>query len=41
LPQPLSIENGDLTPTMKVKRAAVIKRCDGIIDALYDQAVAA
>ena len=35
LAQPPSIENGDLTPTMKVKRAAVLRRCEPVIDALY------
>ena len=37
LPQPLSIESGDLTPTMKVKRAAVLRRLQPVIDALYQQ----
>ncbi len=37
LPQPLSIESGDLTPTMKVKRAAVIGRLQPVIDELYRQ----
>jgi long-chain acyl-CoA synthetase len=36
LPVPLSIEGGDLTPTMKVKRAAVIKRLEPTIDQLYE-----
>jgi long-chain acyl-CoA synthetase len=35
LPEPLSIENGDLTPTMKVKRAAVMKRFEPVISELY------
>ncbi len=35
LPEPLSIENGDLTPTMKVKRSAVMKRFEPLIDGLY------
>ena len=41
LPQPFTIENGDLTPTMKVKRAAVMKRLEGVIDRLYDATVPA
>jgi long-chain acyl-CoA synthetase len=41
LPQPFTIENGDLTPTMKIKRAAVIKRLQPVIDELYSQGVEA
>ena len=37
LPQPLSIESGDLTPTMKVKRATVLGRLQPVIDELYRQ----
>ena len=37
LPQPLSIEAGDLTPTMKVRRAAVLARFQAVIDELYRQ----
>jgi long-chain acyl-CoA synthetase len=37
LPQPFSIENGDLTPTMKIRRAAVLKRCQPVLDELYSQ----
>ncbi len=37
LPQPLSIESGDLTPTMKVKRATVIRKLQPVIDELYKQ----
>ena len=37
LPQPLSIESGDLTPTMKVKRATVLRRLEPVIDELYQQ----
>jgi long-chain acyl-CoA synthetase len=37
LPQPLSIEAGDLTPTMKVRRAAVLARFQPVIDELYRQ----
>ncbi len=39
LPQTLSIESGDLTPTMKVKRAAVMRRLEPIIDGLYREGV--
>lgn len=35
LPEPLSIENGDLTPTMKVKRQALMQRLEPVIDELY------
>ncbi|MET0029811.1 MAG: long-chain fatty acid--CoA ligase [Candidatus Thiodiazotropha sp.] len=34
--EPWSIENGLLTPTMKVKRQKVIEQYQGAIDALYD-----
>ncbi len=37
LPEPLSIESGDLTPTMKVKRATVLKRLQPVIDEIYQQ----
>ena len=37
LPQPLSIEAGDLTPTMKVRRATVLTRLQPVIDELYQQ----
>ena len=37
LPHPLSIESGDLTPTMKVKRATVLRRLEPVIDELYQQ----
>ena len=37
LPEPLSIESGDLTPTMKVKRAALLIRLQPVIDELYEQ----
>ena len=39
LPQPLSIESGDLTPTMKVKRANLLKKLQPIIDGLYKERV--
>ncbi|MBT3071001.1 long-chain fatty acid--CoA ligase [Rhodomicrobium sp. Az07] len=35
LPEPLSIENGDLTPTLKVKRQAVMTRLTPVVDGLY------
>ena len=35
LPEPLSIENGDLTPTMKVKRQSLMRRLEPVIDELY------
>jgi len=35
LPEPLSEENGELTPTMKVKRKAVIKKFKEQLDVLY------
>ncbi len=37
LPQPLTIESGDLTPTMKVKRAAILGRLAPVIDEIYRQ----
>ncbi len=39
LPQPLSIDSGDLTPTMKVKRSAVISRLEPVIDELYERSM--
>jgi len=35
LPEPLSIENGDLTPTLKVKRLAIMQRLTPVVDGLY------
>ena len=35
LPAAFSVENGLLTPTMKVKRRAVLERFDGEIAGLY------
>lgn len=39
LPKPLSIEGGDLTPTMKVKRANLLKKLQPVIDGLYKERV--
>jgi long-chain acyl-CoA synthetase len=36
LPRDLSVENGELTPTMKVKRPVVTSRYATVLDALYD-----
>jgi long-chain acyl-CoA synthetase len=36
LPNDLSIEGGDLTPNLKLKRQAVARRLQGVVDALYD-----
>lgn len=35
LEEPLTIENGELTPTMKVKRSVVLKKFKGEIDGMY------
>ena len=37
LPKPLTIEGGELTPTMKVKRPVVYKRFAAEIEALYTE----
>jgi long-chain acyl-CoA synthetase len=36
LPNDLSVEGGDLTPNLKLKRHAVGRRFQGVVDALYD-----
>lgn len=36
LSEPLSVETGELTPTMKVKRKIVIERNKALVDAMYD-----
>ncbi|TGY90422.1 long-chain fatty acid--CoA ligase [Marinicauda algicola] len=36
LSAPLSVETGELTPTMKVKRKVVIERNRALVDAMYD-----
>lgn len=37
LDAPLSVETGELTPTMKVKRKIVIERNKDLVDAMYDE----
>lgn len=37
LKEPLSVDTGELTPTMKVKRRIVIERNKALIDAMYDE----
>lgn len=37
VPQQFSIESGDLTPTMKVKRSVILGRLEPVIDELYRQ----
>lgn len=37
LGSPLSVETGELTPTMKVKRRIVIERNKALVDAMYDE----
>ncbi len=36
LPRPLSVEDGELTPTLKLRRDVVAKRWKGLVDALYE-----
>lgn len=38
LPEPLSLENGELTNTLKVKRGVVNERYASLIDAMYAEA---
>jgi long-chain acyl-CoA synthetase len=40
LPRDLSIDEGELTPSLKVKRKAVEKRYSGLLDKMYEGAVA-
>ena len=35
LPHDFSVDDGELTPTMKVRRAIVAKHYDGLIDGIY------
>ena len=35
LERPFTVDSGELTPTMKVKRAAVVKQFSADVDALY------
>jgi len=35
VPSPFSIENGEMTPTLKLKRKIIVERCKEIIDGLY------
>ena len=35
LPHPLTVDAGELTPTMKVRRAAVMARYADLVDELY------
>jgi long-chain acyl-CoA synthetase len=41
LPRELSVENGELTPTLKIRRATIQQHFAGIIDQLYDDPAAA
>ncbi|HBB25172.1 MAG TPA: long-chain fatty acid--CoA ligase [Bacteroidetes bacterium] len=37
IPEAFSVENGMMTPTLKVKRKAVLERYSNIVDSLYEQ----
>ncbi len=37
LKQPLTVENGEITPTMKVKRKVVVQKYGMLLDALYEK----
>lgn len=36
LPEPLSVDNGELTPTGKIRRSAIIERHAALLDKLYE-----
>jgi long-chain acyl-CoA synthetase len=36
LPADLSIEEGDLTPSLKVKRRVVVQKYAAVLDGMYD-----
>ena len=37
LPRLLTIEDGEITPSLKIKRKVVIEKFVGLIDALYEE----